>query len=616
MIIRRIQVEEGFLDGLDLSFDSGLNVLIGPRGAGKTSIIELIRFALGASALTDNVAQSAKAHALSILGSGNVTVTLNDGGEDFTLKRTAESWTTNGPKGFTRPVILSQNEIESVGLQASGRLRLIDSIRSVGEPPDADKESTLLSFIRSQTEERRVITNELQGVRQQLRELAEQLKEADVLKKQHAEALSGIEKAQAQNQRLAQLSGWLASLSVRNALYSRLQASLQQRLLRLQSFSTGTTVEAWPTAAGSDDPLGKVRQAVAESQTALETAIRRIEDAIAEVQSLATFNNAQSLEYEEESRGLRRQLEALQHGAGEAARRLAVIQEKASQQSALKDLEKSNLVQLRQLQTTRKKHLDELEEVRVLRFNERAKVIEELNKEFSPRIRISIERAGQNSEYASAIVAALRGSGLRFNEVAPLIADQMSPREFVEAIESENVDELARITGLATARASRIIDRIKEEGVEGILTATVEDGVTLSLLDGTEYKTTEQLSTGQRCTVVLPLLMKQERLPVVVDQPEDHLDNAFIVDTLIKAITKRKRQGQLIFSTHNANIPVLGGADQVTLLGSDGSRGFVRHSAALETPETVEGITTIMEGGMEAFERRAKFYHRDTAELF
>ena len=220
MIIKRIQVEEGFLDGLDLSFASGLNVLIGPRGAGKTSIIELIRFASGASALTDSVAQSSKEHVLSILGSGSVTVTMNDGGEDFILKRTAEAWTTTGPKNLTPPVILSQNEIESVGLQASGRLRLIDSIRSGGETPDADQESTLLSYIRSQTEERRVITNELQAVRQQLRELAEQLKEADVLKKQHAEALSGIEKAQAQNQRLTQLNGWLAGLSVRNALYS------------------------------------------------------------------------------------------------------------------------------------------------------------------------------------------------------------------------------------------------------------------------------------------------------------------------------------------------------------------------------------------------------------
>ena len=609
MVIRRIQVEEGFLDGLDLSFSGGLNVLIGPRGTGKTSIIELVRFALGAPALTDRVAQSAREHALSILGSGSVTVTVNDGREDFTVKRSAENWSTSGPKSFSQAVILSQNEIESVGLHASGRLRLIDSVRPAAAAPTDQEESVLLSYIRSQSEERRTIMRELLTIRQQIAELTEQLKEADVLKKQHADALAGIEKAKTQTQRLALLDQWLANLSVRNSVFSRLETALQQRLVRLQNFGTGIlSIEAWPTAAAGEDPLSRIRSSVAASQASLEQAIRHIEEGISEVRALAKGNTQQSMSFEEESRGLRRQLDALQQGAGEAARKLAMIQEKTGQLSALRDLEKDKSSTLSRLQLTRKKHLDDLELVRSRRFEERSKVVAELNTEFGPRIHISIERAGQNSEYASAIVAALRGSGLRFNEVAPLIADQISPREFVEFVETENVDELARITGIAPARAGRIIERIKEEGVEQILTASIEDGVTLSLLDGKEYKTTEQLSTGQRCTVVLPLLMKQQHATVIVDQPEDHLDNAFIVDTLIKAIKKRKSDGQLIFSTHNANIPVLGEADLVVMLGSDGARGFVRHRGALESSESVDNITTIMEGGREAFRLRAEFY--------
>lgn len=47
---------------------------------------------------------------------------------------------------------------------------------------------------------------------------------------------------------------------------------------------------------------------------------------------------------------------------------------------------------------------------------------------------------------------------------------------------------------------------------------------------------------------------------LIVDQPEDHIDNAFIADTLIKSILARPANGQLLFSTHNANIPVLGSA--------------------------------------------------------
>ena len=185
----------------------------------------------------------------------------------------------------------------------------------------------------------------------------------------------------------------------------------------------------------------------------------------------------------------------------------------------------------------------------------------------------------------------------------------MSPGEFVEAVESEDIDTLANITGITATRAAKIIERINEQGVDAILTAPVEDGIGLSLLDGTEYKPTEQLSTGQRCTVILPLLLKQHRLSLIVDQPEDHLDNAFIVDTLIKVISQRRKDGQMIFSTHNANIPVLGNADRVILLGSDGARGFVRHASDLDDPKSVEAITTVMEGGIEAFDKRGKFYH-------
>jgi recombinational DNA repair ATPase RecF len=67
MILRRLQVEEGFLDGVDISFAPGLNVIIGPRGAGKTSVIELVRYALGVRGYTDEADRTALEHARSVL---------------------------------------------------------------------------------------------------------------------------------------------------------------------------------------------------------------------------------------------------------------------------------------------------------------------------------------------------------------------------------------------------------------------------------------------------------------------------------------------------------------------------------------------------------------------
>jgi ATPase subunit of ABC transporter with duplicated ATPase domains len=437
------------------------------------------------------------------------------------------------------------------------------------------------------------------------------LKEAEALKKQHQDALKSIQKAAGQTTRLQQLNGSLAALSVRTAVFNRTLQGLQQWQTKLQAQATANfAIEAWPAAAkSSDDPLANVRQIATGALESLHHAVVSVGRAIAEVKHLIDQNAKQALEHEAEARELRRQLEVLEKGAGETARKLAAIQERTGQQSALRELEKAKSERLKAIQSERKHHLDQLEKVRFQRYKQREEVVKRLNAELGPQIRVTIERAGQNSEYASAIVAALRGSGVRSNDVAPTIADQMSPREFVEAVENEDVDALVGATGLSEARAARIIERVNEQGVEAILTASIEDGVSLSLLDGTDYKTTEQLSTGQRCTVVLPLLLKQHSLSLIVDQPEDHLDNAFVVETLIKAISQRKQDGQLIFATHNANIPVLGGADRMIVMASDGARGFVRHEGGLDETPSVTAITSLLEGGMEAFNRRAKFYH-------
>jgi hypothetical protein len=94
----------------------------------------------------------------------------------------------------------------------------------------------------------------------------------------------------------------------------------------------------------------------------------------------------------------------------------------------------------------------------------------------------------------------------------------------------------------------------------------------------------------------------------VIDQPEDHIDNAFITDTVIKALQDIKLRGQIILSTHNANIPVLGGADLVIELGSDGRNGYVQVCKPLDDVEAVGAITEVMEGGRQAFRDRAEFY--------
>ena len=94
--------------------------------------------------------------------------------------------------------------------------------------------------------------------------------------------------------------------------------------------------------------------------------------------------------------------------------------------------------------------------------------------------------------------------------------------------------------------------------------------------------------------------------PLLIDQPEDNLDNSFVYETIVESIRKVKEKRQLIFVTHNPNIPVLGDAEKVFVMESDGT------SARNETEGTVDEckdyIVTLLEGGEEAFKKRKARY--------
>src|SRR5271166_5679865 len=100
--IERVQVEEGFLDGLDVMLVPGLNALIGARGTGKTSLIELIRFCLDVRGYTAETGKRSRDHALSVLGAGQVTVTLSDGKETIIVTRTGNDTEPRASGSFTK----------------------------------------------------------------------------------------------------------------------------------------------------------------------------------------------------------------------------------------------------------------------------------------------------------------------------------------------------------------------------------------------------------------------------------------------------------------------------------------------------------------------------------
>lgn len=607
MIIRRVRVEEGFLDDLDVYLKEGLNVIVGPRGAGKTSVVELVRFALGVTGYTENAERIALEHARSVLGSGEVTVTLQSGETLVDVSRTAEDVAPRATASYMKPIMLSQNEIESVGLAAAGRLRLIDSFRPRTE--DVPDRNDIGASIRSLSVELQSLTLEIATMDEQLAKLSETRGELQAAKREQHTASAALQQFTTEQLLLQKNSSESAAAAVRVDLLERARRQIVDWWERVESTMAGAPVlESWPPEAGTaDDALKDARLLVQDALQSLVASKLRLDAALTAVDLALVETRRLKATLDQSARDLRRILEQSQQGAGDIAKRVASLQQRVSQLTALQAARGERVRRLQELSGRRYALLARLDEARDIRYGARIEAAECLNNRLGPRIQVGVEKSGNYYQYSSAIAAALRGSGLHYNILAPALATHVSPRELVEAVEGGDAEMLASVAGISAERAMRLAMFMRTQGLSDILTAPLDDFVTFKLLDGSEYKDTEQLSTGQRCTVVLPILLAHDDRCVIVDQPEDHLDNGFIVDTVIKAI-KARRRGQLIFTTHNANIPVLGEASHVIVLGSDGRRGFVRHSGSLDDRGSVEAITTIMEGGRAAFQKRAAFY--------
>jgi|YNPMSStandDraft_1061717.scaffolds.fasta_scaffold10419_2 hypothetical protein len=124
--------------------------------------------------------------------------------------------------------------------------------------------------------------------------------------------------------------------------------------------------------------------------------------------------------------------------------------------------------------------------------------------------------------------------------------------------------------------------------------------------DGTDWAAITQGSQGQRSAALLAFLLAFGEEPLVLDQPEDDLDNHLIYDLIVRQIRQNKLRRQLIVVTHNPNVVVNGDAELVHGMEFGDGQCFVRQSGALQEKDVREEVCRVMEGGREAFERRWK----------
>ena len=122
--------------------------------------------------------------------------------------------------------------------------------------------------------------------------------------------------------------------------------------------------------------------------------------------------------------------------------------------------------------------------------------------------------------------------------------------------------------------------------------------------DGADFQPIAQASAGQRSAAMLAFLLAHGEEPLVLDQPEDDLDNYLIYDLVVRQIRENKLRRQIIVVTHNPNIVVNGDADMLHALDFRAGQCRVIQSGSLQEESIREEVCRIMEGGREAFERR------------
>jgi len=246
-------------------------------------------------------------------------------------------------------------------------------------------------------------------------------------------------------------------------------------------------------------------------------------------------------------------------------------------------------------------------------------------------IRATARRGASIVALDEQIRAITKGSGLRSQKIEGMleaIRAAADPVAFWDGLLDE-LEKLAHYTpgeqgairpespslgqcGLADGDLSRLAEKVSPENWLELALTSLDDEIMF------EYRTKEQeyipfenASAGQQATALLITLLNQPGPPLIIDQPEDDLDNQIIFD-IVQRVWKAKTRRQLVFSSHNANLVVNGDAELVIWcdyrIAGDFSRGRIADEGAIDMPDIRDSIKSIMEGGEKAFKLRLEKY--------
>ncbi|MCC5815802.1 MAG: hypothetical protein JJT78_13700 [Leptospira sp.] len=603
--IKSISFQGGVLGGKEIQFSPELNTLIGIRGSGKSSILESIRYVLdipfGEKALDDKYKTGLVAHTFGSGGTAEITAVDNHGRE-FTIKRTLnhlpevyledtlQPGVSIRESIIKKPIYFGQKDLSSSGDGFEKDLveKLFgDSLHEIRNKIDSKKDSLVESIQRLQ---------KYAKIDEQIENYNQKLQDAEFNAKKFKD--HGIEEKfkkqtdyETDERKIQSILKDIVSFrdDVREVLDNH-EDSLRNHC----SYHSDINQEFFQNLLQEYAKIIHIFEEYISGIEKIDSVHKNI------IQKRNDFTEDKKM-FLEEFAAIRRKIQEELKEKGVPPLNIEEYPNLKAKidtsKQILETLEKEK-TQIQGIQSEIRKQLSELNTL----WNEEFQIIQShLDKINSKNtsLKIKAEFKGDKNGFLIFAKATFKGSGIKEITLNKLISeDQLNYQDFGQMY--LDIDNVKKSLG----NNSEKFEEVLMQNLSSFLTYRVENKFTIF------YKDKELLhhSLGQRASALILFILNQnENDLILIDQPEDDLDNQTIYEDVIKLIKELKPQTQFILATHNPNFPVLGDAELVMSCKYEDDKIEVL-SGSIDSHTIQKEIVDIMEGGEDAFNKRKEIY--------
>ena len=619
--LKNLRFHGGYLDGISIELSAHLNAVIGGRGTGKSTLIEFLRYVLDAPPRAASARRQHDEIVKANLGAGGrieleVVSRALHGGRYLVSRRYGEPPIVKDEQGqvsklhprdlLPRIEIYGQNEIFELARDPASQTAILNRFLPGGT----------------------ALTSELAAIAKRLAENREKLLAATRQKDELQTQVGRLPKLTEQVQQFKSLG--LESKLVLVPLLERerqLSKRVNEELGRVgeglsaledslpdTTFLSEKALEGLPHAP----ILAAMRAALDALGKDFTTNITALRKLLAATSVTAEGQQGQlKTQLDAESESLEKVFSTLPAFAGKPGRDVG-----RAYQELLREIESirpsENRVGtvdklLAELEAQRRNLLDEFYRLRDQRSDELRTAVKKLNRKLDGKLRLNLKIGGQRKALKEFL---LQVPGLGEKKLAWIeqSGDDLTVPALVQAIRGgeETIKTLTGDWGMQNSVVETLA-RLDRSLVLELEEIDLQDRILIELNiahQGDVFKQLAQLSTGQQCTAILHLLLLENDDPLIMDQPEDNLDNAFIAERIVTQLRSAKTERQFLFATHNANIPVFGDAEWIGIFSATDSHAEMPAQAqgSIDVPEIRERVAEILEGGREAFSQRKEKY--------